>query len=158
MTHRISEPQHQQRDVLQHSQQHQQKRQQQQQQGLRALDSSELRSLLLQSRLILSVDLGTHKTGLATAVRRHSIGCLSPAAAAAADGGMQQDGAAAERALLWASDLSSLFSVSELRLLQKGSSKRGSLLQLLLEQREQQQADLLLLGLPLNPCLSTEHR
>ena len=147
-----------------------QQQQQQQQQELHALDSSELRSLLLQCRAVLSLDLGTTKTGLAAAVRRPPLRCLWAAAAALPQRQQQQQPqpqqqqqpqqqpqqqqglTAAEGSYLWASDLSSLFSVSPLKLLQHERSN-GSLLRLLLQQQQQQHADLLLLGLPLNPCL-----
>ncbi|KAL8272775.1 hypothetical protein Esti_003325 [Eimeria stiedai] len=138
-----------------------QQQQQQQQGDLHELHGSELRSLLLQCRWILSFDLGTTKTGLAVAVRRSPLRNVSAAAAAAAVVQQQQQqqrfAAAAEDGLLQATSLIGLFSVAPLKLLQHASS-RASLVPLLLQQQQQQQADLLLLGLPLNPCLPLDFR
>ncbi|KAL8455035.1 hypothetical protein Emag_001162 [Eimeria magna] len=134
--------------------------QQQQRGGLHALHGPELRSLLLHSRSILSLDLGTTKTGLAVAIRRLPLRSVSTAAASAAAAAQQQQhsfSAAAEEGLLQAASLVGLFSVAPLKLLQHASS-RASLVSLLLQQQQQQQADLLLLGLPLNPRLPSHLR
>ncbi|KAL8449252.1 hypothetical protein Emed_003236 [Eimeria media] len=145
----------------------QQQQEQQQQGGLHALSGYELRSLLLQRRTILSFDLGTTKTGLAVAVRRPPLRSVSAAAAVAAAAAAQHQqqqqqqqqnfAAAGEEGLLQATSLVGLFSVAPLKLLQHGSS-RASLVSLLLQQQQQQQADLLLLGLPLNPRLPPDLR
>ncbi|CDJ65583.1 hypothetical protein, conserved [Eimeria necatrix] len=171
-----NEEQQQQQQQLQHAQQlvyqqnvtapKQQRQERQQQQGwrkqqqqVRGLDSSEIRSLLLQCKSILSFDLGSQKTGVAIAERSlHSRHLLAAATSAQQQLQQQQhsllqhEAAAAQEPLLWPADYSGLYSIVSLMLLPHERSF-ASLLPLLLQQQQQQQADLLLLGLPLNPCL-----
>lgn len=152
-----------QQNVTAPEQQRQEWKQQQgwrkQQQQLRGLDSSEVRSLLLQCRSVLSFDLGSQKTGVAIAERNlHSRHLFAAAVSAQQQLQQQQhsllqhEAAAAHEPLLWPADYSGLYSTVSLMFLSHERSF-ASLLPLLLQQQQQQQADLLLLGLPLNPCL-----
>ncbi|CDJ61069.1 hypothetical protein, conserved [Eimeria maxima] len=134
--------------------------QRQRQQQLYALDSSDVRSLLLQCNTILSVDLGARKTGLAAAVRKHRFqhgGAATAALRFPLQGQQllqQHETAAAQEALLLDSDYSSMFTVSPLKVVAHEVDFASFLPQLHQQKQELlQPADLLVLGLPLNPCL-----
>ncbi|XP_026194322.1 uncharacterized protein LOC34623308 [Cyclospora cayetanensis] len=121
-------------------------------QQLHALHSSEVRSVVLRSHTIQCIDLGTSKTGIATAVRRLPSTSRWPSAPVAAAEDLHQHFEATEELLLSSADLTGVFSVAQLKVLQHERS-HAALVSLLLLQRQRHQADLLMLGLPLNPIL-----